>query len=256
RPSARARTRPPIPAPTIKRSRSLDANGMLTPLTLLHRSSGRQAGVPWFDDIITKPIGVKTMTEPPRRAFFRGGRIFIPWEKIDSVLLDMDGTLLDKHFDDYFWEELLPERFANLNQIPLSTAKEELYALYKAQERTLNWTDIHYWSTRLGIDLLALKEEICSLVRVHPGVEAFLQFLQGQKKQVVLATNAHPKTVQIKLRQTTLAPYFDAILCSSDIGMPKEDVEFWRGAERVLLFDKTRTLFVDDNEAVLAAADL
>src|SRR5581483_5934968 len=175
RPSARARTRPPIPAPTIKRSRSLDANGMLTPLTLLHRSSGRQAGVPWFDDIITKPIGVKTMTEPPRRAFFRGGRIFIPWEKIDSVLLDMDGTLLDKHFDDYFWEELLPERFANLNQIPLSTAKEELYALYKAQERTLNWTDIHYWSTRLGIDLLALKEEICSLVRVHPGVEAFLQ---------------------------------------------------------------------------------
>jgi putative hydrolase of the HAD superfamily len=184
-----------------------------------------------------------------------GERIFLPWEKIDSVLLDMDGTLLDKYFDDYFWEELLPERFAALRRMPLPAAKKELYAFYKAEERTLNWTDINYWSTRLGIDLIALKEEICSMVRVHPGVETFLRFLQGQKKQIVLATNAHPRTVQIKLKQTTLVPYFDTILCSSDIGMPKEDIGFWRGAERVLLFDKARTLFVDDNQEVLAAAD-
>ena len=26
------------------------------------------------------------------------------WPTIKTVLLDMDGTLLDKHFDDYFWE--------------------------------------------------------------------------------------------------------------------------------------------------------
>lgn len=197
----------------------------------------------------------KTLSENQRQDPADGERIFLPWEKIDSVLLDMDGTLLDKHFDDYFWEELLPERFAAKNRIPLPEAKASLYALYRAEERTLNWTDINYWSTRLGIDIIALKEEICSMVRVHPGVEPFLRFLQDQRKQIVLATNAHPRTVQIKLKQTTLIPYFDAILCSSDIGMPKEDAGFWKGAERVLLFDKMRTLFVDDNEEILAAAD-
>lgn len=180
--------------------------------------------------------------------------MLIPWKEIDFALLDMDGTLLDKHFDDYFWEELIPERFAALKEIPLSDAKRELYAAYKAAERTLDWTDIDYWSRRLGLDIVALKEEVCALVRVHPGVETFLQFLQRQKKKIVLATNAHPKTVQIKLRQTPLIPYFDTILCSSDIGMPKEAAEFWRGAERVLGFDKTRTLFIDDNEEVLDAA--
>ncbi len=178
----------------------------------------------------------------------------IQWTEIDSVLLDMDGTLLDKHFDDYFWEELVPEKYSGLKQIPLEEAKRQLYAAYRAEEKTLNWTDIDYWSRRLGLDIVALKESISRRVQVHPGVEPFLQFLQWEKKQTVLVTNAHPKTVQIKLAQTTLIPYFNTILCSSDIGLPKEEVHFWRGAQRVLQFDKERSLFIDDNEDVLLAA--
>ncbi|HIE64656.1 MAG: GMP/IMP nucleotidase [Nitrospira sp.] len=179
----------------------------------------------------------------------------IPWEKIDTVLLDMDGTLLDRYFDDYFWEELVPEKFSDLRGISLSEAKKLLYAAFKGEERTLNWTDIYYWSDRLGLDIVALKVEMSDQVRVHLGVLPFLKFIQDGGKEVVLVTNAHPKTVQIKLGQTDLSPYLDTILCSSDIGVPKEDLEFWRGAERVLLFDKSKTLFVDDNEAVLRAAD-
>ena len=30
------------------------------------------------------------------------------WDGIDDVLLDMDGTLLDRHFDNFFFEEELP----------------------------------------------------------------------------------------------------------------------------------------------------
>lgn len=180
----------------------------------------------------------------------------IPWSEIDSVLLDMDGTLLDKHFDDYFWEELLPEKYAALKGIALPAAKEELYAAYKAAERTLNWTDIDYWSDRLGIDIYMLKQGIRDRVRVHPGVETFLQFLQNEKKEIVLATNAHPKTVRIKMAQTPLLPYFKTVLCSSDVGLPKEAVDFWREAAKVLPFDKERTLFADDNEEVLMAAQI
>ncbi|MBI1823351.1 MAG: GMP/IMP nucleotidase [Nitrospirae bacterium] len=178
----------------------------------------------------------------------------VRWSEIDSVLLDMDGTLLDKYFDDYFWEELIPEKFAERNKMSTEEAKRQLTAAYRAQERTINWTDVHYWSKRLGLDVVRLKEGICSRVQVHPGVEPFLQFLRQEKKEIALVTNAHPKTVQIKLGQTNLGPYFDTILCSSDIGLPKEEVHFWRGAERVLQFNKERTLFVDDNEDVLFAA--
>lgn len=178
----------------------------------------------------------------------------VRWNEIDSVLLDMDGTLLDKYFDDYFWEELVPEKYSELNKMPVEEAKRRLTAAYRDQERTLNWTDLNYWSRQLGLDIIGLKEQICDRVQVHPGVEPFLQFLRREKKNIALVTNAHPRTVQIKLARTNLTPYLDTILCSSDIGMPKEAVAFWTGAQKVLEFDKERSLFVDDNEEVLLAA--
>ncbi len=179
----------------------------------------------------------------------------ISWSDIDFVLLDMDGTLLDKYFDDYFWEEFVPTRFAAKNDLPINEAKKRLLSAYKAEERTLNWTDVDYWSTRLKLDIVAMKEEICDLVRVYPGVELFLQFLQRQKKTIVLVTNAHPKTMQIKLRKTPLIPYFSTMISSSDIGVPKEAIEFWREVEQRLKFNKERVLLIDDNEEVLCAAD-
>ncbi len=178
----------------------------------------------------------------------------LPWSEIDFALLDMDGTLLDRYFDDYFWEEHVPKRYAMHNKISYAKAKKKLLAMYKAQEKTLNWTDLHYWSNRLNLDIVAMKVEIRDRVRIHPGVEPFLHFLRDANKEVILVTNAHPRTVQIKLEQTLLLPYFHAILCSSDIGLPKEEIGFWRDAERVLEFDKDRSLLVDDNEDVLLAA--
>ncbi|OIO27600.1 MAG: hypothetical protein AUJ60_08885 [Nitrospirae bacterium CG1_02_44_142] len=47
----------------------------------------------------------------------------IPLNEIKYVLLDMDGTLLDKYFDDYFWEHLVPEKYAEKNCITFGKAK-------------------------------------------------------------------------------------------------------------------------------------
>ena len=178
----------------------------------------------------------------------------IPLEEIKYVLLDMDGTLLDKYFDDYFWEHLLPEKYAEKKKISFGRAKEELLAKYHAHEGTLNWTDIDFWSREAQIDIPALKEQIRHLIEVHPHVEDFLGMLKHHRKKVFLVTNAHYKVLDIKLKKTEIGKYFDATLTSFEIGFPKEMIEFWEKAEKKLGFEKERSLFIDDTKAVLRTA--
>jgi len=176
------------------------------------------------------------------------------WDNIDTVLLDMDGTLLDKHFDDYFWEHYVPEIFAAKNDLTPLEARKELLARYKSIEGTLAWTDLDYWSEKLDLDIPALKLKINHLIQVHPYVVDFLQYCRNLGKDVHLVTNAHSKTLDIKMRKTEIGSYFDRIVCSQDIGLPKEEVRFWEKLEAILGFDKQRTLLADDNENVLQAA--
>jgi putative hydrolase of the HAD superfamily len=176
------------------------------------------------------------------------------WDRIDTILLDMDGTLLDKHFDDYFWEHYVPEIFAEKNDLTPLEARKELLARYKSIEGTLAWTDLDYWSEKLDLDIPALKLKIDHLIQVHPYVIDFLQYCRKLEKKIHLVTNAHSKTLDIKMRKTEIGPYFDRIICSQDIGLPKEDPKFWERLESMIGFDKRRTLLADDNENVLQAA--
>ncbi|MBS1114560.1 MAG: HAD-superfamily hydrolase, subfamily variant 3 [Nitrospirae bacterium] len=178
----------------------------------------------------------------------------IPLKEIRYVLLDMDGTLLDKYFDDYFWEHLVPEKYAEMKNITFGRAKEELLAKYKTHEGTLNWTDIDFWSKEVDIDIPALKEQIRHLIEIHPHVEDFLHMLRRHRKKVYLVTNAHYKVLDIKLKKTKLGGYFNAAVTSFEIGYPKEMLEFWEKVERKLGFEKEKTLFIDDTVAVLKTA--
>lgn len=177
-----------------------------------------------------------------------------PWEDVDWVLLDMDGTLLDKHFDDYFWETLVPQEFAKRQGLPLGAARQEVFARYKREEGTLNWTDIDFWSRELDLDIPALKEGIRHLIEVHPDAEDFLRFLQRLGKRVALVTNAHWKTLDLKMAHTGLLGYFDKVVSSFDLGFPKEDARFWELLRDRLSFDPDHTLLVDDNAEVLKTA--
>lgn len=178
----------------------------------------------------------------------------VPLDDIKYVLLDMDGTLLDKYFDDYFWEHLLPEKYAEKMNITFGSAREKLLGLYKAHEGTLNWTDIDFWSRQVDIDIPALKEQIRHLIEVHPHVEEFLRMLRRRRKKVFLLTNAHYKVLDLKLKETRLGPYLDDAVTSFEMGYPKEMLEFWEKASRRLGFHKEHSLFIDDTTAVLRTA--
>ncbi|NTU41573.1 MAG: HAD-IA family hydrolase [Nitrospirales bacterium] len=178
----------------------------------------------------------------------------IPLREVSTVLLDMDGTLLDRYFDDYFWEHLLPEMYAEKHHITFGKAKETLLSKYKAHEGTLNWTDIDFWSQELTFDIPALKEQIRHLIEVHPHVEDFLMMLRRHNKKVCLVTNAHYKVMDLKLKKTDLGRHFDRCITAFELGFPKERLEFWEKAERILGFDKEKTLFIDDNQEILRTA--
>ncbi|MGV1100608.1 HAD-IA family hydrolase [Thiovibrio sp. JS02] len=168
----------------------------------------------------------------------------------------MDGTLLDRHFDDYFWEHYVPEVYARQNRISIEAAKKELLARYRTQEGKLAWTDLDFWSTELGLDIPALKMKINHLIGVHPYVVDFLKFCRKKSKRIYLVTNAHSKTLTIKMEKTALAGYFDGIICSEEIGVAKEDPDFWARLEKMLGFRREHTMFADDTERVLDSAAL
>lgn len=177
------------------------------------------------------------------------------WDTIDTILLDMDGTLLDKHFDDYFWEQYLPEHYSLVHDISVEAAKKELLARYSEVESTLTWADTSFWSRELGLDIPELKLRINHLIGVHPYVIEFLESCIKMRKKLYLVTNAHSSTLSIKLEKTALSPWFDKIICAEEIGYAKEEPLFWNKLESVLNYDKNRTLLIDDTEKVLSSAE-
>lgn len=178
----------------------------------------------------------------------------IDWNQIDTLFLDMDGTLLDLHFDNHFWLEHVPRRYAEAQGLSLPEAREALTGRYQDVLGTLEWYCIDHWSRELGLDIALLKEEVDHLIAIHPHVVDFLQAVKVQGKRVVLVTNAHQKSLALKLDRTQLGGYFDAVICSHDLGLPKENQAFWAQLQQVEPFDCARTLFVDDSPSVLESA--
>jgi len=178
----------------------------------------------------------------------------IDWQRIETVLLDMDGTLLDLNFDNHFWQEHVPLRYSELHGIDVDAAKNILYPKFRSAEGTLDWYCVDYWSSQLGLDIPKLKKEVNHLIAIHPHVVDFLEAVNSSGRRLLLVTNAHVKALEIKMEQTQLAGHFDHIVVSHDLGVPKETRQFWEKLKAIEPYVEQSTLLVDDSLPVLRAA--
>jgi 5'-nucleotidase len=178
----------------------------------------------------------------------------LDWSMIDTVLLDLDGTLLDLGFDNDFWLERVPRAYAAVHGIALAEARELLAGRFRACEGTLAWYCIEHWSRELGLDVVALKRACAERIAWLPGAREFVVRIRAAGKRLVLLTNSHPLTLAIKDERTGVSQLVHAAFSSHQFGVPKEDRHFWRAVQQSAPFDAQRTLFVDDSPAVLKAA--
>lgn len=178
----------------------------------------------------------------------------INWDLIDTVMLDMDGTLLDLHFDNHFWLDHLPQRYAQIHKVDLAAAHEKLNADIRQYEGTLQWYCLEFWSQALEVDIRSLKEEIKHKIQVRPYAGEFLTRLRALGKKVLLVTNAHPQSLSLKMEVTRIDQWLDVVISSHQFNEPKESQKFWEQLQAAEHFDPARTLFIDDTARILDSA--
>lgn len=176
------------------------------------------------------------------------------WNAIETVLVDMDGTLLDLHFDNHFWLEHVPVRYAEHRGISVLAARAELKRRYRDVEGTMNWYCLDYWSEQLDMDIVELKREVDHLIQILPGVPAFLDALRSSGRRTVLVTNAHQGSLALKLEKTRLGDHLDQLICAHDLGLTKEEPGFWGRLKAEVDYEGASTILFDDNLDVLRSA--
>ena len=179
---------------------------------------------------------------------------FLDWNNIDTLLLDMDGTLLDLHFDNFFWLEYLPIEYARHNDQEPEQVKEYLLNLMSDAYGTIDWYCLDYWTNKLDLDIISMKREVDHLIALRPNASEFLSEMHQSDIRVYMITNAHHQALELKLEKTKISHYFDELISSHQYGFIKEQQEFWQRLQKDIQFDRKRTLFIDDSVDVLDAA--
>ncbi len=176
-------------------------------------------------------------------------------DHIDTLLLDLDGTLLDLGFDTHFWHTIVPGYYGRARGMTAEEALEkEIRPMLRAVEGTMNWYSIEYWSHLLELDIAKLTAVHDERIAWLPGAQAFLGRQRAAGRRLILATNSHTEVLRIKDEKAKIAPLLDAMYSSQQFGAPKEYAEFWLRLRNAEAYDPERTAFIDDSPKVLAAA--
>ena len=180
--------------------------------------------------------------------------INLDWDSIDTVLLDMDGTLLDLYFDYYFWTQHLPKKYNQIHSGDIEQTTLYIANRLAKKQGQLEWYCTDYWSEQFGLNIFQAQAEVKHLIQERPQVIEFLETLGRKQKNRVLITNSDRPSIKLKFANSAIAPLLDQVISSHDYQAAKEDQQFWQQLQSNLDFDPASTLFIDDSESVLDSA--
>ncbi len=129
---------------------------------------------------------------------------------------DLDGTLIDKNFDDAIWLVELPKLYARQNGTTMEKAKEIFFAEYrKIGPNRLEWYDIGHWFEKMGLDVPARKvvEDLRHKILLYPDVLPALRRLEKSGTRMAVFTNSPRMFTEIKIKAEGLGSFFEKIVC-------------------------------------------
>ena len=77
----------------------------------------------------------------------------VDWSQLDTILLDMDGTLLDLEFDNHFWGTVIPGEWGRPRGLDVRTSREKLAPVFAGERGKLNWYCLDFWGETLELDI-------------------------------------------------------------------------------------------------------
>lgn len=183
----------------------------------------------------------------------------VDWTKVDHVLLDMDGTLLDLAFDNDFWGHQIHAHYAALHNVSYDNVVAKFEPIFRSVEGSLNWYSTDHWTQQYGFDIIALSQSFKDEIRWLDHAQQFLLGLRDGGIKTTILTNAHPDIVELKHSVVGIRDYVGDVISSHEIGYAKEHPLFWEDALAMTGISKNeisdnRVLFFDDSVPVLNAA--
>ncbi len=166
---------------------------------------------------------------------------------IECLLVDMDGVILDNTYDNNFWQNQIPNVLSKKRNISFNDAKRLAIQIFNFKKNTKDWYDLDYWSNMLDIDIEAEKrsDESLSKIKLYDHVTETLTKLKKSIK-LILITNAHRKTLNIKLGKYDISPYFDEMICAHELHYVKEDIQLWYMLKSKFKLNFEKTILVED----------
>jgi putative hydrolase of the HAD superfamily len=141
------------------------------------------------------------------------------------VSFDLDGTITDGSFADSVWLEGVPRYYAAKENISFEEAKIEVKKEYDKVGRTkLEWYDPNFWIKKFGLNISPdeVLDSFKNKIRIFPEVPEVIQDLRKKGLKLIVISNAHREFVDLQLRETCIAKYFDHVFsASSDFGLIK-----------------------------------
>ncbi len=114
---------------------------------------------------------------------------------LSVISFDLDGTLIKKGFDDIFWNELVPELYAESKKISFESARKIIIDAYEdIGSADPRWYVPEYWFEMFGLsaNILGVLKNVNYAEGVYDDVCLLGDFSKNYR--VIIATN-NPRTI-------------------------------------------------------------